>query len=116
MPHNFRKPKPISEGMEEIVAAKWQQRRRVASMIAALIDVSTDRMEKEIRGEFQNIDNAVRTLAFDNQAQQSATPKLATRHSSLATPTGHRPLATGHCSSATGHCILQNEPKLDGNS
>jgi hypothetical protein len=70
--------------VEEMVAAKWQQ-RRVVSMIAALIDVGMDRMEKEIRDEFQNIDNAVRTaLAFDNQAQQSATlarlNRYVTRH------------------------------------
>ena len=48
---------PIENDLvEEMVAAKWQQ-RRVAAMITALIDVAMDRMDKEIRDEFENIDN-----------------------------------------------------------
>ena len=141
-------------------------------MMTALLDVTMDRMEKEIGDEFENIDNAARTaLAFDQQARQSATlallnryatrhardyhralnqlreiqserrdqndpppspneelqnepkpdltpdpstacdsPELATRHSPLATQTGHRPLATDHCSSETGHPPVATVP------
>jgi hypothetical protein len=84
---------PIENDLvDEMVAAKWQQ-RRVASMIAALIDVSMDRMEKEIRDEFENIDNAVRTaLAFDNQAQQSATLALLNRYATRHARDYHRAL------------------------
>jgi hypothetical protein len=62
-------------------------------MIAALIDVTMDRMEKEISGEFQNIDNAVRTaLAFDNHAQQSATLALLNRYATRHARDYHRAL------------------------
>jgi hypothetical protein len=163
--------------VEEIVAAKWQQ-RRVAAMIAALLDVEMDCMEKEISDQFEHIDNTTRTvLAFKKQTKESATlallnryaarhareyhralkhlreiqserrdqndpppspneksqnePKseltpdttptsdseLATRHSPLATPTGHQSPAPDHESElATSHHSLvtefsQNEPK-----
>jgi hypothetical protein len=84
---------PIENDLvEEIVAAKWQQ-RRVASMITALIDVAMDRMETEIRNEFENIDNAVRTaLAFDKQAQQSGTLALLNRYATRHARDYHRAL------------------------
>jgi hypothetical protein len=84
---------PIENDLvEEIVAAKWQQ-RRVATMIAALIDVAMDRMEKEIGAEFENIDNAARTaLAFDKQAQQSATLALLNRYATRHARDYHRAL------------------------
>src|SRR5215831_5931284 len=65
--------------VEEIVAAKWQE-RRVAAMITALMDVTMDQMEKEIAGQFEKIDNTVRTiLAFEKQAKESATLALLNR-------------------------------------
>src|SRR5215831_9285545 len=71
-----------------MVAAKWQQRR-----VAALMDVTIDRMEKEIHDEFQDIDNAVRTaLAFDNQARQSATLALLNRYATRHARDYHRAL------------------------
>jgi len=84
---------PIENDLvEEMVAAKWQQ-RRVASMIAALLDVTMDRMEKEIRDEFENIDNAARTaLAFDKQAGQSATLALLNRYATRHARDYHRAL------------------------
>jgi hypothetical protein len=84
---------PIENDLvEEIVAAKWQQ-RRVATMIAALIDVAMDRMEKEIGDEFENIDNAVRTvLAFKNQAKESATLALLNRYAARHAREYHRAL------------------------
>jgi hypothetical protein len=87
---------PIENDLvEEIVAAKWQQ-RRVAAMITALMDITMDRMEKEIHDEFDHIDNGVRTvLAFEKQAKESATLALlnryATRHARELPP---RPEAT----------------------
>jgi hypothetical protein len=78
--------------VEEIVAAKWQQ-RRVATMITALMDVTMDRMEKEIRDEFENIDNGVRTvLAFANEAKQSATLALLNRYAARHAREYHRAL------------------------
>src|SRR5215469_7325792 len=78
--------------VEEIVAAKWQQ-RRVAAMIAALIDVAMDQMEKELAGQFENIDNTVRTvLAFKNQAKESATLALLNRYAARHAREYHRAL------------------------
>jgi hypothetical protein len=78
--------------VEEIVAAKWQQ-RRVATMITALMDVTMDRMEKEIRGEFENIDNGVRTvLAFEKEAKQSTTLALLNRYAARHAREYHRAL------------------------
>jgi hypothetical protein len=78
--------------VEEIVAAKWQQ-RRVATMITALMDVTMDRMEKEIRDEFENIDNGVRTvLAFEKEAKQSATLALLNRYAARHAREYHRAL------------------------
>jgi hypothetical protein len=84
---------PIENDLvEEIVAAKWQQ-RRVATMIAALIDVAMDQMEKEIADQFENIDNTVRTvLAFRNQAQESATLALLNRYAARHAREYHRAL------------------------
>jgi hypothetical protein len=78
--------------VEEIVAAKWQQ-RRVATMITALMDVTMDRMEREIRDEFENIDNGVRTvLAFVKEAKQSATLALLNRYAARHAREYHRAL------------------------
>jgi hypothetical protein len=84
---------PIENDLvEEMVAAKWQQ-RRVAAMIAALIDVEMDQMEKEIADQFENIDNGVRTaLAFEKQAQQSATLALLNRYAARHAREYHRAL------------------------
>src|SRR5215472_10323260 len=84
---------PIENDLvEEIVAAKWQQ-RRVAAMIAALIDVSMDQMDKEISEEFETIDNTVRTvLAFKNQAKESATLALLNRYAARHAREYHRAL------------------------
>jgi hypothetical protein len=115
--------------VEEIVAAKWLQRRSLA-MITALLDVTMDRMDKEISEEFQQIDNAARTaLAFVKQTDQSATLALLNRYASRHTRDYHRalnklrevqsekrehsdaqnsPLATRHSPLKNA---LQNEPK-----
>jgi hypothetical protein len=78
--------------VEEIVAAKWQQ-RRVATMITALMDVTMDRMEKEIRDEFENVDNGVRTvLAFEKEAKQSTTLALLNRYAARHAREYHRAL------------------------
>jgi hypothetical protein len=84
---------PIENDLvEEMVAAKWQQ-RRVAAMIAALIDVAMDQMEKEIADQFENIDNTVRTvLAFKNQAKESATLALLNRYAARHAREYHRAL------------------------
>jgi hypothetical protein len=107
---------PIENDLvDEMVAAKWQQ-RRVASMIAALIDVSMDRMQKEICAEFQNIDNAVRTaLAFDNQAKQSATLALLNRYANRHARDYHRALKQLReiQSERPPEEKSQNEPKPD---
>jgi len=115
---------PIENDLvEEIVAAKWQQ-RRVATMITVLIDVTMDRMEKEIRAEFENIDNAVRTaLAFDKQAGQSATLALLNRYATRHARDYHRALKqlreiqserrAQNDPPAAPHERLQNEPKPD---
>jgi hypothetical protein len=78
--------------VEEIVAAKWQQ-RRVAAMIAALLDVEMDCMDKEIREQFEHIDNTVRTaLAFKNQAKDSPTLALLKRYAARHAREYHRAL------------------------
>jgi len=78
--------------VEQLTAAEWLQ-SRTASMITALIDTTMDRMEKEIRGEFEHIDNAVRTaLAFGNQADNSATLALLNRYAARHTRDYHRAL------------------------
>jgi hypothetical protein len=84
---------PIENDLvEEMVAAKWQQ-RRMATMITALMDVTMDRMEREIRDEFENIDNTVRTvLAFKNQAKESATLALLNRYAARHAREYHRAL------------------------
>jgi hypothetical protein len=101
--------------VEEIVAAKWQQ-RRVATMITALMDVTMDRMEKEIGGEFENIDNGVRTvLAFDNEAKQSATLALLNRYAARHAREYHRALRQLReiQSERLSEEKSQNEPKPD---
>jgi hypothetical protein len=99
--------------VEEIVAAKWQQ-RRVATMITALMDVTMDRMEKEIRDEFENIDNGVRTvLAFDNEAKQSATLALLNRYAARHAREYHRALR--HLREIQSERRGQNDPPASPN-
>jgi len=84
---------PIENDLvEEMVAAKWLQRRAL-SMITALLDVTMDRMEKEIHDEFENIDNATRTvLAFARQADESGTLALLNRYATRHARDYHRAL------------------------
>jgi hypothetical protein len=107
---------PIENDLvDEMVAAKWQQ-RRVETMITALIDVTMDRMEKEIRAEFEHIDNAVRTaLAFDKQAAQSATLALLNRYATRHARDYHRALNRLRQiqSERPPEQKSQNEPKPD---
>jgi hypothetical protein len=78
--------------VEQVTAAEWLQ-SRTASMITALIDTTMDRMEKEISGEFEHIDNAVRTaLAFGSQADKSATLALLNRYAARHARDYHRAL------------------------
>src|SRR5690242_18578876 len=66
--------------VEELTAAKWLQRRSL-TMITALLDVTMDRMEKEIKEEFETIDNAARTaLAFAKQTDETAALSLMHRY------------------------------------
>ena len=83
---------PIENDLvEEMVAAKWLQRRAL-SMITALLDVTMDRMEKEI-SEFEHIDNAARTaLAFAKQADESGTLALLNRYATRHARDYHRAL------------------------
>jgi len=78
--------------VEEVVAAKWLQ-RRYNTMITALIDVSMDRMQKEITQEFEKIDNAARTaLAFAGETNRSAALPLLHRYAARHTRDYHRAL------------------------
>jgi hypothetical protein len=78
--------------VEEIVAAKWQQ-RRVAAMITALLDVEMDCMDKEISEQFEHIDNTTRTvLAFKKQTKESATLALLNRYAARHAREYHRAL------------------------
>jgi hypothetical protein len=111
--------------VEELVTAKWLQRRYNA-MINALIDVGMDRMEKEISQEFEKIDNAARTvLAFVNETNRSAALALLHRYVARYNRDYHRALdklkeiqaerrelpSTGHRPLATDNCFFPNEPK-----
>ena len=101
--------------VEEIVAAKWQQ-RRVAAMIAALLDVEMDCMDKEISDQFEHIDNTVRTaLAFKKQTKESATLALLNGYAARHAREYHRALR--HLREIQSERPLneksQNEPKPD---
>src|SRR5215831_17913611 len=99
--------------VEEIVAAKWQE-RRVAAMITALMDVTMDRMEKEIRDEFEKIDNGVRTiLAFEKQAKESATLALLNRYAARHAREYHRALR--HLREIQSERGDQNDPPASPN-
>src|SRR5215831_3671704 len=99
--------------VEEIVAAKWQE-RRVAAMITALMDVTMDRMEKEIRDEFEKIDNGVRTiLAFEKQAKESATLALLNRYAARHAREYHRALR--HLREIQSERRDQNDPQPSPN-
>ena len=117
-----------SDLVEELTAAKWMQRRSLA-MITALLDITMDRMEKEIKEEFDTIDNAARTaLAFAKQTDETAALALMHRCAARHARDYHRALdklrqiqsdrrkpedklQTDHPRLATDHCILRNEPK-----
>ncbi len=78
--------------VEEVAAAKWLHRRALA-MITALLDVTMDRMEKEIVAEFENIDNAARTaLAFAKEADETGTLNLLHRYAARHARDYHRAL------------------------
>jgi hypothetical protein len=117
--------------VDELAAAKWLHGRAL-SMITSLLDVTMDRMDQEIKEEFEKIDNGIRTaLAFAKQADQGATLALLHRYAARHTRDYHRALdklrqiqserrdpgnapeepSTGHRPLATDYCILQNEPK-----
>jgi hypothetical protein len=76
--------------VEAIAAAKWQQ-LRCATLIRALVDITMDRMEQEIAGEFRMIDNATRTvLAFLKESHQSAGLALLNRYAARHDREWHR--------------------------
>jgi hypothetical protein len=80
--------------VEEIAAAKWQQQRCWA-LAKALVDITMDRMEQEIAGEFREIDSVTRTaLAFVNQADTSAALALLNRYATRHGREWHRAIAT----------------------
>ena len=83
-------------------------------MIAALIDVAMDQMEKEIADQFENIDNTVRTvLAFRNQAQESATLALLNRYAARHAREYHRALR--HLREIQSERRDQNDPPASPN-
>ena len=62
-------------------------------MMTALIDVTMDRMEKEIKDEFDTIDNAARTaLAFAKQTEQNSALTLMHRYAARHARDYHRAL------------------------
>jgi len=78
--------------VEEVVSAKWLQRRAMA-MITALLDTTMDRMDHEVAAEFETIDNAARTaLAFARQVDQGGTLALLQRYLARHTRDYHRAL------------------------
>jgi len=78
--------------VEEMTAGKWLHRRAL-EMITALLDLTMDRMDKEIKGEFETIDNAGKTaLAFAKQADQTAALNLLHRYAARHTRDYHRAL------------------------
>jgi len=84
---------PIENALvEQIASAQWLHRRSL-EMITALLDVTMDRMEKEISEEFEHIDNAARTaLAFAKQADESGTLALLNRYATRHARDYHRAL------------------------
>jgi len=78
--------------VDEVAAAKWLHGRAL-SMITSLLDVTMDRMDQEIKEEFEKIDNGIRTaLAFAKQADQGATLVLLHRYAARHTRDYHRAL------------------------
>ena len=78
--------------VDELAAAKWLHGRAL-SMITSLLDVTMDRMDQEIKEEFEKIDNGIRTaLAFAKQADQGATLALLHRYAARHTRDYHRAL------------------------
>ncbi len=117
--------------VEELAVSQWLRRTTLA-MITALLDVTMDRMDKEITGEFDKIDNVTRTaLAFAKQAGESAALALLHRYaasharqynrsldklrhlqierSEITNPPGGAP--AGQRPFAPDNCILRSEPK-----
>jgi hypothetical protein len=73
-----------------------------------------DRMEKEIRDEFENIDNGVRTvLAFEKEAKQSATLALLNRYAARHARDYHRALR--HLREIQSERRDQNDPPPPSN-
>jgi hypothetical protein len=111
------KPKGQTENdlVEELTAAKWLHRRTM-DMITALLDVTMDRMAKEISNEFQQIDNAARTaLAFAKQTDESGALTLLHRYAARHARDYHRALDKLRQiqSERRPEQELQNEPKPD---
>ena len=101
--------------VEEITAAKWQQ-QRCWTLTTALLDVTMDRMAKEISNEFQQIDNAARTaLAFAKQTDESGALTLLHRYAARHARDYHRALDKLRQiqSERRPEQELQNEPKPD---
>jgi hypothetical protein len=103
--------------VEEIAAAKWQQQRCWA-LAKALVDITMDRMEQEIAGEFCEIDSVTRTaLAFAKDADQSAALALLNRYAARHGREWHRAVdklrKIQKERRELGTEILQNEPDPD---
>jgi hypothetical protein len=84
---------PIENALvEQIASAQWLHRRSL-EMITALLDVTMDRMQKEISEEFEHIDNAARTaLAFERKAGESPALALLNRYAARHARDYHRAL------------------------
>ena len=110
--------------VEAIVAAKWLQ-QRCWSITNSLMNVTMDRMAEAIAAEFSDIDTGTRTsLAFLQQADQSAALALLNRYAARHDREWHRAidklraiqkerseLAPSHQPLATE--VLPNEPEPD---
>src|SRR6516165_8647616 len=84
---------PIENALvEQMASAQWLHRRSL-EMITALLDITMDRMTKEISEEFEHIDNAARTaLAFEKQAGASPALSLLNRYAARHARDYHRAL------------------------
>jgi hypothetical protein len=112
---------PIENALvEQIVSAQWLHRRSL-EMSTALLDVTMDRMQKEISEEFEHIDNAVRTaLAFEKKAGESPALALLNRYAARHARDYHRALdklaqiqsERREQSDAPEPLTFPNEPKL----
>jgi hypothetical protein len=84
---------PIENALvEQMASAQWLHRRSL-EMITALLDITMDRMDKEISEEFEHIDNAARTaLAFEKKAGESPALSLLNRYAARHARDYHRAL------------------------